>query len=120
MDNEFLIKQIENIIDIHLKNSYNKIINQHGGQLPPIDKSENASLKKYGYKLSKTTLSRKRALKRAARSTGTLRVLKRINLIANYSKSHKDNYDKLRADVDFLKNVYAKEKLQKIKNKSSK
>ena len=51
MDNEFLIKQIENIIDIHLKNSYNKVINQYGGQLPPIDKSKNASLKKYGYKL---------------------------------------------------------------------
>ena len=115
---EFYIKQIENIIDIHLKKSYNKIINQYGGQLPPIDNSKKASLKKYGYKLSKSTLSRKRALKRAAKSKGTLPVLKRINLIANYSKSHKDNYDRLRADVDFLKKTYAKEKLQKIKNQS--
>jgi hypothetical protein len=90
---------------------------QSGGLLPKIDSSEKASLSKYGYKLSKSPLSRKRALKRAAKSKGTLRVLKRVNLIRNYSKSVPKNYDKLSADVEFLKNEYAKYKLKKIKKK---
>jgi hypothetical protein len=83
--------------------------------LPPILKSEEDSLTKYGYRLSKSPLARRRALKKAARSRGTLTVLKRVNLIGNYSKSVPTNYDKLRSDVEYLKDVYAKEKLEKIK-----
>lgn len=82
--------------------------------LPPISKSKEDSLSKYGYKLSKSPLARRRALKKAARSRGTLAVLKRVNLIGNYSKSVPVNYDKLRADVEFLKDEYAKEKIEKI------
>jgi hypothetical protein len=83
--------------------------------LPPISKSKEDSLSKYGYKLSKSPLARRRALKKAARSRGTLTVLKRVNLIGNYSKSVPVNYDKLRADVEFLKDEYAKEKIEKIR-----
>lgn len=83
--------------------------------LPPISKSKSDSLSKYGYRLSKSPLARRRALKKAARSRGTLSVLKRVNLIGNYSKSIPVNYDKLRADVEFLKDEYAKEKIEKIR-----
>jgi len=113
LNEEYLIEQIKNIIELHLEQSFNKI--QNGGLLPKIDSSKKASLSKYGYKLSKSSLSRKRALKRAARSKGTLRVMRRVNLIRNYSKSVPKNYDKLSADVDFLKNEYAKYKLKKLK-----
>lgn len=85
--------------------------------LPPISVLKQDSLKKYGYKLSKSTLARRRALKKAARSRGTLQVLKRVNLIGNYSKSVPDNYQKLRSDVEYLKNQYAKEKLKSFKKK---
>ena len=77
-------------------------------------------MSRFGYKLSKTKYSRKKALKKAARSRGTLTVLKRVNLIGNYSKSNPINYEKLRSDVEFLKNEYAKEKIKKIKKKLSK
>jgi len=118
LNEEYLIKQINNMVKIHLKESFEKIQIQNGGLLPKIDTSKKASLSKYGYKLSKSSLSRKRALKRAARSKGTLRVMRRVNLIRNYSKSVPKNYDKLSADVDFLKNEYAKYKLNKLKKRS--
>jgi hypothetical protein len=85
--------------------------------LPPISVLRQDSLKKYGYKLSKSPLARRRALKKAARSRGTLQVLKRVNLIGNYSKSVPDNYQKLRSDVEYLKKQYAKEKLKSFKKK---
>ena len=85
--------------------------------LPPISVLRQDSLKRYGYKLSKSPLARRRALKKAARSRGTLQVLKRVNLIGNYSKSVPDNYQKLRSDVEYLKNQYAKEKLKSFKKK---
>ena len=89
--------------------------NRYKNILPPISKSKSDSLSKYGYRLSKSPLARRRALKKAARSRGTLSVLKRVNLIGNYSKSVPVNYDKLRADVEFLKDEYAKEKIEKIR-----
>ena len=88
--------------------------------LPPISKLKKDSLSRFGYRLSKSKSSRKNALKKATRSRGTLTVLKRVNLIGNYSKSNPINYEKLRSDVEFLKNEYAKEKIKKIKKKLSK
>jgi len=110
-----LIKEINRLIEAHLIESLKKIKIQNGGLLPKIDNTKKASLSKYGYKLSKSTLSRKRALKRAANSKGLLRVMRRVNLIRNYSKSVPQNYDKLGVDVEFLKKEYAKYKLKKIK-----
>jgi hypothetical protein len=125
-----IINELKDIIDRYLKESLQKTLSlneQTGGRLskdnksrrilPPISKLKSDSLSKYGYKLSKSPLARKRALKRAARSRGTLAVLKRVNLIGNYSKSVPDNYNRLRSDVEYLKEEYAKEKLSSQKRR---
>ena len=90
--------------------------------LPPVSRSKSVSLSRFGYKLSRSRSARRRALKRAARSRGTLLVLKRVNLIGNYSKSNPKNYEKLRDDVEYLKDEYAKSKIKKAgsKRKTSK
>jgi hypothetical protein len=115
-----IFNQLRKTIEQYLKESLSKInytFEQDGGKniLPPLSKSSKESLSKYGYKLSKTSLSRRRALKKAARSRGTLKVLKRVNLIANYSKSRPKNHRKLRSDVEYLKDTYAKEKIASYK-----
>ncbi len=150
MTNKNIISHMSNIIDEYLHKSFQKYLrknkdnqeitdeqsNDHSSVrverplhylskgsdniLPPISKLKKDSLSRFGYKLSKTKSSRKKALKKAARSRGTLTVLKRVNLIGNYSKSNPINYEKLRSDVEFLKNEYAKEKIKKIKKKLSK
>jgi hypothetical protein len=124
-----IINELKDILDTYLKESLRRTLEENdqlGGKssvpksrriLPPISTSKSDSLSKYGYKLSKSPLARKRALKRAARSRGTLAVLKRVNLIGNYSKSVPDNYNKLRADVEYLKDEYAKEKLSSQKRR---
>lgn len=71
---------------------------------------DDVHLSKYGYRVDKPQEKRRESLKRAARKHGTLPVLRRTNLIANYSKSEKDNYKRLRSDVEFLKREYKKEK----------
>jgi hypothetical protein len=69
-------------------------------------------LSKYGYHVKDTKLERQKSLKKASKKVGTLKVLKRTNLIANYSSwdGNEKNYNKLRQDVEFLKKEYAKEK----------
>jgi len=136
MENNQIFNELKNLINSYLKENLAKRMSelapeQVGGDiliggkvplskrtLPPISKLKSDSLSKYGYKLSKSPNSRHRALKKAARSRGTLAVLKRINLIGNYSKSVPSNYDKLRLDVEYLKDEYAKEKLSSYKNKT--
>jgi len=122
MTEEKLISSIKNMVDAYLHNSYKKYLKDHetemiGGKskkiLPLLSKEE--SLSKFGYKLSKSVSARKRALKRAIKERGTLPVLRRVNLIGNYSKSVPKNYEKLRDDVEYLKNQYANEKLKKTK-----
>ena len=81
--------------------------------LPAI--SDNMSLSKYGYSLKKPAMARRQSLKRASKKTSTLEVERRVNLIRNYSKWEPKNYEKLSADVEFMKREYAKEK-----NKSKK
>ena len=88
--------------------------------LPQPSKLTKDSLVKHGYKLSKSPKSRHRALLKAARSRGTLSVLKRVNLISILSKSVPKNYIKLRSDVEYLKNKYARKKIADIKKKLSK
>jgi hypothetical protein len=87
--------------------------------LPQPSKLTKDSLVKHGYKLSKSPKSRHRALLKAARSRGTLSVLKRVNLISILSKSVPKNYIKLRSDVEYLKNKYARKKIADIKKKLS-
>ena len=52
--------------------------------LPKID--NNISLSSFGYKLSKSNKARKTSLKKASNKYGSLNVLRRVNLIKNYSK----------------------------------
>ena len=73
------------------------------------------SLTKYGYSLNKSSASRKASLKKASKKYGTLEVLRRTNLIRNYSKSVPSNYKKLSADVNYMKSLYAKEKISRQK-----
>ena len=49
--------------------------------LPPI--SDDISLSRYGYSLSKSDKKRKTSLNKASKKHGTLTVLRRINLIRN-------------------------------------
>ncbi len=76
-------------------------------------------LSNFGYSLAGSKRQRQQSLKKASKKAGTLKVLKRTNLIRNYSKSNKDNYDKLSQDVEYLKTAYLKEKKEKKeKNKN--
>lgn len=67
-------------------------------------------LSNFGYSLKDKKQSRHQSLKKASKKHGTLKVLKRTNLIANYSSWNPENYKKLRQDVEFLKDEYAEEK----------
>lgn len=71
--------------------------------------SKDASLGKYGYKVHNKASSRRRSLKRASKKYGTLPVLRRLNLIANYT-ADVENKQRMRSDVKHLQNVYAQEK----------
>ena len=88
--------------------------------LPPL--SDNVHLSNFGYSLHNTKQNRQSSLKKASKKHGTLKVLKRTNLIANYSQWNKENYKKLRQDVEFLKKEYATEKhpKKKVLSRSSK
>jgi hypothetical protein len=68
-------------------------------------------LSDYGYSLQKTDKERKASLKRASQGEkSVLPVLRKTNLIRNYTKSVPENYLKLSKDVEFLKKEYKKEK----------
>lgn len=76
--------------------------------LPPL--GDDIHLSNFGYSLKNTKQERQKSLKKASKKHGTLKVLKRTNLIANYSQWNEDNYNKLRQDVEFLKSEYNTEK----------
>ena len=73
-----------------------------------------------GYSLDKSKLSRQTALKKSSKKFGSLRVLKRLNLIRNLTKSNSKNKSILTNDVNYLKRIYAKEKNTKNKKSGSK
>jgi hypothetical protein len=76
--------------------------------LPPIGKP--GFLSKHGYSLNKEASARHRSLKRAsAKGKKTLEVLRHLNLISNYTSVPK-NKKKMRADVEYLKKEYVKDK----------
>ena len=82
--------------------------------------SDNVHLSNFGYSLHNTKQNRQSSLKKASKKHGTLKVLKRTNLIANYSQWNKENYKKLRQDVEFLKKEYATEKKNILSRTSKK
>ncbi len=79
--------------------------------LPPL--GDAIHLSNFGYSLKNSKQSRQKSLKKASKKHSTLKILKRTNLIANYSQSNEENYKKLREDVEFLKKEYEKEKDKK-------
>ncbi len=83
--------------------------------LPPL--GNELHLSQFGYSLKDTKLERQKSLKKASKKHGALKVLKRTNLIANYSQANEENYNKLRQDVEFLKKEYKHEKLSRSKGK---
>jgi hypothetical protein len=54
-------------------------------------------------------MSRQASLKKASKKNGSLRVLRRLNLIRNLTAVEK-NKKKMSTDIDFLKKEYKKEK----------
>ena len=75
--------------------------------------SKDMSLRKYGYSTKKSSRERRKSLKRASKEIGTLPVLRRTVLIANYSKWNEPAEVKMREDIEYLKNEYKKEKKSK-------
>ena len=63
-----------------------------------------------GYSLSEKRNSRQSSLKAASKKYGTLQVLKRVNLIRNITNSQNENKNKLSSDVNFMKDLYKKQK----------
>lgn len=76
--------------------------------LPPIDKL-GIHLSDYGYSVSKPEKQRKASLSRASSKEGTLKVLRRLNLIRNYT-AVESNKNKMSKDMEFMKSKYSKEK----------
>jgi len=74
--------------------------------LPPID-NQDIHLSDYGYSLDKTQAQRKTSLKRASKKEGTLKVLRRLNLIRNYT-AVEANKEKMLKDMEFMKKQYKK------------
>ena len=72
-----------------------------------------------GYSLNKTQKQRRLSLDRASKKTGSLPVLRRLNLIRNLTKKESKNKKKLTKDVDYLKKKYNSKKT-KSKSKSKK
>ena len=66
-------------------------------------------LSDFGYAVSKNKISRQTSLKKASKKNGSLRVLRRLNLIRNLTSVEK-NKNKMTKDIDFLKKEYKKEK----------
>ena len=66
-------------------------------------------LSDFGYTVKKNKMSRQASLKKASKKNGSLRVLRRLNLIRNLTAVEK-NKKKMSTDIDFLKKEYKKEK----------
>lgn len=100
-------------VDDNTKNKTVTKMSHIGGKrkkntLPEVNKK--VSLIKYGYKLKKNKSSRQQSLNRATKQYGTLSVLRRVNLIRNYSIKNKKKHSTLTKDVEYLKSKYADEK----------
>ena len=79
--------------------------------------SGNMHITDFGYKLNNNTDTRRRALQLAIRKHGSLTVMKHINLIRNLTDIPK-NRKKLSDDVEYLKNVYSRDKKRKNRSKT--
>lgn len=77
--------------------------------LPKVGKE--TKLRKYGYALNKPALSRHRALRKASKKEGSLKVLRHLNLIRNFTPGVTEpaNKAKFAKDVEYMSHLHAKE-----------
>lgn len=75
--------------------------------LPKLGKE--IELGRYGYKVHSAEAARHKALRDASEAHGALKILRRLNLIANYT-AEADNEQVLRDDVKYVSGLYDKEK----------
>lgn len=85
--------------------------------LPPI--ADDISLTKFGYKVKRSVSSRKQSLRKASKKYGSLKVLRHLNLIRNYTKP-KGNKKVLSEDVDYMKKYHTRSKKKSSKKMSKK
>jgi len=72
-------------------------------------------LSNYGYELKQNAKNRRASLSRASSDNNPITVLRRLNLIRNYTAVEK-NKAKLSSDVKWMSNKYTKSKSRKSKN----
>jgi len=68
--------------------------------------SDDFHLKSVGYSIKNKKNTRHNSLRKASKKVGTLRVLKRLNLIRNLTKNDTQNKDILSDDVEYMKKMY--------------
>jgi hypothetical protein len=71
--------------------------------------SDDMHLSRFGYSLDKPEKQRRLSLKKASKKNKTLKVLRRLNLIRNYT-AVAENKKKLSRDVDYMKRLYDEKK----------
>jgi hypothetical protein len=79
--------------------------------------SDDFHLKSVGYSIKNKKTTRQKSLRKASKKVGSLRVLKRLNLIRNLTKHDTKNKNILSADVDYMKKMY---KIQSRNKKGTK
>lgn len=79
--------------------------------------SKELSLSDNGYRLHYASSTRQKALRKSTKKFGTLAVLKRVNLIRNITQADSNNKKRLEEDVEYLKNLYNREKKRKVNSK---
>ena len=85
--------------------------------LPPIN--EVGLLRKYGYSTKLSNQKRELVLRRASREETPLKLLRHLNLIANYSADDRSKKI-MRKDVDYLSGLHEKYKARMDRSKGSK
>lgn len=93
-----------------MKNRIDPFYSLAGGKAKGLPKlNHTISLTKYKYHIKETTAVRQKALRDAIKEYGTLKVLRRLNLIRNYQSNPKikKRFDK---DVLYVEMLYEKVK----------
>jgi hypothetical protein len=78
--------------------------------LPQLRKD--ISLREFGYSILSDERKRRKALREASKVYTTKTILQRLNLIRNKYKSHTKNKKIFSEDVNYIKKLYKKEKIQ--------
>lgn len=76
---------------------------------------DNGFLTSEGYHLRLSLKDRQAALRKACRIHGCLKVIRHLGLVRNYSKSVKVNYAKYTKDLDYVSELYKKQKAAKAR-----